>query len=746
MPARRSATVYAKSHLVVRALLSAMLVAGSIVVAALPRAFAAPGSSNAENYGQGARPTYNAWHHVSPTVSATATTPAPTATGAPLTATATTPTPTATGALLTATATVSAVVSQTACPAGNGLFTLYYGYIQNPASTDTTLQAIVRAKPNFVVVGDGLAARSDIPGYLHQSGIRAIQYLPLNYGAASATSVDAGIDTAMQAGYDGMFFDQASTASGVAAYQSARAARVRSYGATKLVIMDPGLVPPDASMFNYADIVSVENGYNQQLPASWGIPAWRWLSVQGDPASQAASSAPVSESRLLTFRGNGGFWYYSSAYASSGATAIALPSWYADFSTWTVQQPGPSCSSAGAQAPTFTPSPMPSPISSPTASPAATNTGSLPSASPTPPNTAIPTVAPPTATNTPPSPPNTAIPTVAPPTATNTPPSPSKTATPTVAPPTATNTPPSPSKTATPTVAPPTATNTPPTPPNTAIPTVAPPTATKTPTPPPASSTPITPTSTGTPVAASVWHPTPGTTWFWEIGATPSLSGLHAVQAYDIDGFDNPASTVATLHANGIRAICYIDAGTYEPGRSDDSLFPAGLKGSAVSGWPGELWLDVRPAGPNYSALKSIMVARAQMCQTKGFDAIEWDNVDSYENSPGFATTASDQITYNTFLATTAHTLGLSAGLKNDVDQVATLQPSFDFSIDEECFKYSECSTETPFINDNKAVFETEYSDDGMTTAQFCPQANSMRFSSALATFDLNGPWTPCWS
>jgi hypothetical protein len=248
-------------------------------------------------------------------------------------------------------------------------------------------------------------------------------------------------------------------------------------------------------------------------------------------------------------------------------------------------------------------------------------------------------------------------------------------------------------------------------------------------------------------VIGSIWHPTPGTTWFWEIGALPDLSNLHTVKAYDIDGFENPFSTVATLHAHGIKAICYMNAGSYQGGQPDDSAFAAvpSLLGAKMQGWP-EYWLDVRPGGPNYAALQAIMRNRAQTCKSHGFDAIEWDNVDSYQNSPGFPTTAADQRAYNSFLADATHAIGLAAALKNDTDQVAALEPKFDFAIDEECFKYSECSVETPFINDSKAVFEAEYSEDGMTTATFCTQANSLRFSSALTTLNLDGRWTPCWS
>jgi len=356
----------------------------------------------------------------------------------------------------------------------------------------------------------------------------------------------------------------------------------------------------------------------------------------------------------------------------------------------------------------------------------------LPASTATATGTAVLPTATKTATSVAPTPTSTPIPPTAAKTATSLPPTSTSTAT--GVPPTSTST-----------SIPPTATSSPTAPTSTKTATSVPPTSTSTSIPPTATSTVAPPTATSTPAPAGTWHPTPGTTWFWEIGATPNLNSIGPYQVYDIDGFDNPSSTVAALHAKGIKVICYMDAGTAEPGRPDSGAFPAGLKGTAVSGWPGEYWLDVQLTGPYYSTLQSIMTARAQLCKTSGFDAIEWDNVDSYENSPGFPTTAADQLAYNTWLAGVAHGLGLSVALKNDTDQVATLEPKFDFAIDEECFKYSECSSEAPFINDNKAVLETEYSDDGMTTSMFCSQANALQFSSALATLDLNGSWTPCW-
>jgi len=202
---------------------------------------------------------------------------------------------------------------------------------------------------------------------------------------------------------------------------------------------------------------------------------------------------------------------------------------------------------------------------------------------------------------------------------------------------------------------------------------------------------------------------------------------------------------VAALHARGIKVVCYMDAGTFEPGRPDSGDFPAGLKGADVQGWPGELWLDVRPSGPNNAKLEQIMLARFTLCKQKGFDAVEPDNMDSYQNSPGFNTTAADQLAYNQWLATTAHGLGLAIFQKNDLDQVEALEPSFDGILDEECNKYSECDTLAPYTAAGKPAWDAEYTEDGETIAKFCDADVKANIAGALFELALDGKlFQPC--
>ncbi len=232
----------------------------------------------------------------------------------------------------------------------------------------------------------------------------------------------------------------------------------------------------------------------------------------------------------------------------------------------------------------------------------------------------------------------------------------------------------------------------------------------------------------------TIWRPALNTSWQWQL--TGTLDTSVDVEMYDIDLFDNDASVVASLHAQGRRVVCYISAGSWEDWRPDADQFPGSVKGRS-NGWPGERWLDIR----RLDILGPIMEARMDLCAQKGFDGVEFDNVDGYSGNTGFPLTYQDQLTYNRWLAGAAHARGLSVGLKNDVEQVVDLLPFFDWALSEECFSYNECNALLPFIQAGKAVFVVEYD---LSTSQFCPQANAMNFNAMRKHLDLDAYREPC--
>jgi hypothetical protein len=237
------------------------------------------------------------------------------------------------------------------------------------------------------------------------------------------------------------------------------------------------------------------------------------------------------------------------------------------------------------------------------------------------------------------------------------------------------------------------------------------------------------------PAARKIWIPAPYTTWQWQL--TGRLDQSVAATMYDIDLFDNSASVVASLHRQGRRVICYLDAGTYENFRPDAGSFPKSVLGKP-NGWPGERWLDIR----QLQVLEPIMRKRIELCRAKGFNGVEADNVDGYTNDTGFPLTAAEQLTYNEWLARTAHGLGLSIALKNDLGQVPQLEPLFDYALDEQCFEFNECSQLRPFVTHRKAVFEVEYN---LPTSRFCTRANADGFMAMRKPLLLSAGRQVCW-
>ncbi len=77
----------------------------------------------------------------------------------------------------------------------------------------------------------------------------------------------------------------------------------------------------------------------------------------------------------------------------------------------------------------------------------------------------------------------------------------------------------------------------------------------------------------------------PGTSWQGQLSSPPEA--LLDVDAYDLDGFDTSKATVDRIHANGGKAICYINVGSWENWRPDKGQFPKRVLGRDYYGWPG---------------------------------------------------------------------------------------------------------------------------------------------------------------
>jgi hypothetical protein len=218
------------------------------------------------------------------------------------------------------------------------------------------------------------------------------------------------------------------------------------------------------------------------------------------------------------------------------------------------------------------------------------------------------------------------------------------------------------------------------------------------------------------------------------------LTGQNGEVVYDIDGENTKKSDVDAIHAAGAKAVCYVDVGTLESTRSDAAQFPKSVVGKGVDGYADESWLVVSAA--NQSMILPLMKARFQTwCMDKGFDAIEPDNLDAFDNGVNGVTQA-DNLAYDLAIADLAHALPLSIGLKNlatdlSGSELTKFVSTFQWALNEQCYEYSECdaySAAGSFLPAGKAVFDVEY--DSTPT---CSNANSIHMNAQKTDVALVG-------
>jgi hypothetical protein len=267
----------------------------------------------------------------------------------------------------------------------------------------------------------------------------------------------------------------------------------------------------------------------------------------------------------------------------------------------------------------------------------------------------------------------------------------------------------------------------------------------------------------------SWWVPGTGQIeWQWELDHALSLTsdtdmgigdstytGAPAATptVYDIDGIDNPASTVSALHGLGDKVVCYIetgDVGNYYSAAEEgiattyyQQFVNAGVVGAKQSGYP-EYYL-------NYTSPATLSIVESmisQQCKAKGFDAVETDNDETWQYDTGFSgTTEAADETYMNAIANYIHSEGMAWFLKNcdDVGNTSFCNaeyPLADATISEQCNQYDTCSDLGDFIG-HKAIFNAEYTPT--SASSFCPSDNAAGFNGELFDVDLDGKTrVPC--
>jgi len=189
--------------------------------------------------------------------------------------------------------------------------------------------------------------------------------------------------------------------------------------------------------------------------------------------------------------------------------------------------------------------------------------------------------------------------------------------------------------------------------------------------------------------------------WDWQIGRVRPLqrTGTRAVDIYDIDGFLTTRAEVSRIHRTWQAAtlphpklICYIDLAweDYRPDASPGDVFPAATLGKVYYGYPEERWVDFR----QLDALKPMLDERLRMCARKGFDAVELDDIDSFDppSTTGFHLTPGDAENFLAYAFNEIHRLGMTGLWKNSPYLSWWGRRYADGAIVEECYFYRQCT------------------------------------------------------
>ena len=226
------------------------------------------------------------------------------------------------------------------------------------------------------------------------------------------------------------------------------------------------------------------------------------------------------------------------------------------------------------------------------------------------------------------------------------------------------------------------------------------------------------------PEAVRTYAPPPANAGFdYQIGGDyPLPVGVSIVSR---DWFAGEAAASPTY------SICYVNA--FQTQADEPSID----RPDEHSNWPQTLVLNELGDDPNWGGEYLVDVGTAERreraarwveqmvdgCAREGFEAVEYDNLDSWTRFDGTPLARSvpfgkaEALAYASLLAELAHARGLAVAQKNtaDITPEQSREVGFDFAIAEECARYDECGRYRRAYRDH--VIAIEYRRQDFTEA-----------------------------
>lgn len=194
--------------------------------------------------------------------------------------------------------------------------------------------------------------------------------------------------------------------------------------------------------------------------------------------------------------------------------------------------------------------------------------------------------------------------------------------------------------------------------------------------------------------------------------------------------------------ASGRYNVCYVNGFQTQPNEKRFWKKRPGLllrkHGRPVvdSAW-GEWLLDLRTHRKR-QRIAAIMGTWSRGCAARGFDAVEFDNLDSFTRSKG-QLKRRHAVAFARMIVRRAHAAGLAVGQKN-LSEFNGRRAGYDFAVAEECGRYRECSSYAAHYGRRVLAIEYRRVDFRWTCAH-----HGDRLSVVLRDLDLSADGVRRW-
>ena len=219
-----------------------------------------------------------------------------------------------------------------------------------------------------------------------------------------------------------------------------------------------------------------------------------------------------------------------------------------------------------------------------------------------------------------------------------------------------------------------------------------------------ASNPPRSSSADGTPSAHAVELPPAGGLPDYQLGG--AYKPTEDVSIVARDKSDEPAP--------GRYSICYVNGFQTQPDELEawdsDLLLSRDGKALVDPEWPDEILIDTSTNDKRERVFDTVS-PWIRGCVETGFDAVEFDNFDSFTRSQKVLALEDNAALASSYVEL-SHRLGLAVGQKNAAEFSRTLhdEVGFDFAVAEECSAFRECGEYSRGYG--QAVIDIEYTDN----------------------------------